>query len=95
MAVKIRLTRVGRHKKPLYRIVVTDLESPRDGRFIEIIGTYDPQAKPASVTVKEQRVALWLQRGARMTDTVRTIFSRNKILKRPSQPGSTATQTKA
>ena len=95
MAVKIRLTRVGRHKKPMYRIVVADLESPRDGRFIEIIGTYDPLANPASVSVKEDRATLWLKRGARMTDTVRSIFSKSNILKKAKPSGSTATQAEA
>lgn len=82
MAVKIRLTRIGRHKRPLYRVVVADSQSPRDGRFIEILGTYDPLAEQSvSLKVKGERASEWLKRGAKMSDTVRTIFSKCKVLK--------------
>ncbi|MFU8818179.1 MAG: 30S ribosomal protein S16 [Desulfurivibrio sp.] len=74
MAVRIRLTRMGRKKKPFYRIVVADSEAKRDGRFLEVIGTYDPMQKPALVSVKQDRVADWLARGAKPTDTVRSLL---------------------
>ena len=74
MAVRIRLTRMGRKKKPFYRIVVADSEAKRDGRFLEVVGTYDPMQKPAAVTVKQDRVADWLARGAKPTDTVRSLL---------------------
>jgi small subunit ribosomal protein S16 len=64
MAVRIRLTRMGRKKKPFYRIVVADSEAKRDGRFLEVVGTYDPMQKPAAVVVKQDRVADWLAPGA-------------------------------
>lgn len=64
MAVKIRLTRMGRHKRPFYRIVVADSQSPRDGKFIEILGTYDPLGKTASIQVKEEKAIHWLKKGA-------------------------------
>jgi small subunit ribosomal protein S16 len=74
MAVKIRLARHGAKKKPFYRIVVADSESPRDGRFIETIGTYDPLKQPAAVDIKEERVKYWLDQGAKPTDTVRSLI---------------------
>ena len=67
MAVKIRLTRMGTKKKPFYRIVVADVESPRDGRFIEIVGNYDPKKDPAEVNLKEDRIIDWLSKGAKPT----------------------------
>ena len=70
MAVTIRLTRRGRHKRPFYRIVVTDSKMPRDGRFIEVIGTYDPLAKPVAIQVKKERAEAWLAQGAQVSDTV-------------------------
>ncbi len=74
MAVKIRLARHGAKKKPFYRIVVADSESPRDGRFIETVGTYDPLKQPAAVDIKEERVKYWLSQGAKPTDTVRSLI---------------------
>ena len=74
MAVKIRLARHGAKKKPFYRIVVADSESPRDGRFIETVGTYDPVQQPAAVEIKEERVKYWLSQGAKPTDTVRSLI---------------------
>jgi small subunit ribosomal protein S16 len=74
MAVKIRLARHGAKKKPFYRIVVADSESPRDGRFIESIGTYDPVRQPAAVDIKQERVKYWLSQGAKPTDTVRSLI---------------------
>jgi small subunit ribosomal protein S16 len=74
MAVKIRLARHGAKKKPFYRIVVADSENPRDGRFIETVGTYDPVQQPAAVDIKEERVKYWLSQGAKPTDTVRSLI---------------------
>lgn len=80
MAVKIRLTRMGKHKRPFYRIVVADSRMPRDGRFIEILGTYDPLAKPAAVDIKTEKTVGWLKKGAQMTDTIRTIFKQSGLI---------------
>jgi small subunit ribosomal protein S16 len=72
--VKIRLQRVGRHQLALYRIVVADSHSPRDGRFIEILGTYDPNTNPASIRISSEKVNQWLKNGAKMTPTVSSIL---------------------
>jgi small subunit ribosomal protein S16 len=74
MAVKIRLARHGAKKRPFYRIVVTDSESPRDGRFLETVGTYDPLKDPAAVSIKEDRVKHWVENGAVPTDTVKNLI---------------------
>lgn len=79
MAVKLRLKRMGAKQKPFYRIIVADSRSPRDGRFIETVGTYDPIKKDAPITLKEERVTYWLNAGAQPTDTVRSILSRNGL----------------
>ncbi len=81
MAAKIRLKRVGAHKKPFYRIVVADSRSPRDGRFIEQIGTYEPQKKTGSVAVDQEKTLGWLKKGATPTDTVRTLLSKIGVMK--------------
>lgn len=78
--VKIRLNRMGAKKNPFYRIVVADSRSPRDGRFIEILGTYDPTKKPAAVTVDEEKVIGWMKNGAQPTDTVRSILKKQGIM---------------
>ena len=74
MSVKIRLARHGAKKRPFYRIVVADSESPRDGRFLENVGTYNPLKEPAEVTLKTDRIEYWLQQGAIPTDTVRSLL---------------------
>ena len=74
MAVKIRLARHGTKKRPFYRIVVADNESPRDGRYLENVGTYNPLRDPVEVTLKTDRVQYWLQQGAIPSDTVRSIL---------------------
>ncbi|MEE8424036.1 MAG: 30S ribosomal protein S16 [Thermodesulfobacteriota bacterium] len=74
MSVKIRLTRRGRNKTPFYRIVVADTESPRDGKFLEILGTYDPLKDPVEVKFSKERVMEWYKRGARPSETVRSIL---------------------
>ena len=81
MAVKIRLTRMGSKKKPFYRINVADSRTPRDGRFIETVGTYNPLIEENQVTLKEDRVLEWLSKGAQPSDTVRNILSREGVMK--------------
>lgn len=80
MAVKIRLKRMGSKKKPFYRIVVADSRSPRDGRFIETVGTYNPLQDPAQVVLKEEQILDWLSKGAQPSDTVRNILSREGVM---------------
>ncbi len=80
MATRIRLKRIGAHKAPFYRLVVSDSRSPRDGRFIEEIGTYNPVAQPALVNIDEEKALKWLQSGAQASDTVRSLFSKAGIL---------------
>lgn len=82
MAVKLRLKRMGSKQKPFYRIVAADSKFPRDGRFIETVGTYNPIKKPAVVTVDEEKALKWLACGAQPTDTVRNILSANGIMKK-------------
>ena len=76
MSVKIRLARYGAKKKPYYRIVVASIDAPRDGRFLEQVGTYDPLQKPAAVTLKQDRVQAWLDKGAMPTATVRSLLKK-------------------
>ncbi len=80
MAVKLRLQRVGSHKNPQYRVIATEAKSPRDGRFIEIIGTYNPVANPAIVKINEEKALKWLANGAQPTDTVKNILSKEGIV---------------
>lgn len=80
MAVRIRLRRMGAKKRPFYRIVVADARAPRDGRFIETLGTYNPLTNPAEVKVQADRVRLWLSRGALPSDTVRHLLARQGLL---------------
>jgi len=80
MAVKIRLRRMGAKKAPFYRIVVADSRYPRDGRFIEEVGTYDPTKEPSAVSVDTEKVKKWLSTGAQPTDTVKTILKKEGIL---------------
>ena len=81
MAVKIRLRRMGQKKAPFYRIIVADSKSPRDGRFIDEIGTYDPMTTPASYNVNEDAAKKWLANGAQPTETVARIFKTTGITK--------------
>ncbi len=80
MAVKIRLRRMGAKKSPFYRIVVADGRYPRDGRFIEEIGYYDPTKEPSVVKVDAEKAKAWLQNGAQPTDTVRVILKKQGVL---------------
>jgi len=76
MSVKIRLARHGAKKKPFYRIVIADSESPRDGRFLENVGTYNPLVDPAKVSLKQERVKYWIDQGAILTDTVKSLLKK-------------------
>lgn len=82
MAVKLRLKRMGAKKRPFYRIVAADSRSPRDGRFIETIGTYNPIVEPAEVKVNEELALKWLHNGAIPTDTVRDLFRKQGIMEK-------------
>ena len=82
MAVKIRLKRMGAKKSPFYRIVVADSRSPRDGKFIESIGYYDPVTTPANVKIDEEKAMKWMGNGAQPTDTVKNLFSKQGIMKK-------------
>lgn len=79
MAVKIRLSRQGRKKTPFYRLVVADERSPRDGKFIELIGTYNPMTDPATVNINEERALYWLKNGALPSDTARGLLKKQGI----------------
>ncbi len=78
--VKIRLRRIGAKKAPYYRIIVADSRYPRDGRFIEEIGTYDPKAEPAAVKVDAEKVAAWIKNGAQPTETVKRLLKQENVL---------------
>ena len=80
MAVKIRLRRMGAKKAPFYRVVVADSRFPRDGRFIEEIGYYDPTKEPAVVKIDAEKAKTWIANGAQPTDTVRVLLKKNYIL---------------
>ena len=80
MAVKIRLTRMGAKKRPMYRIVASDSRRPRDGKYLELIGTYNPVATPAEVKIDEEKALKWLNTGAIPSDTVRSLFSKAGIM---------------
>jgi small subunit ribosomal protein S16 len=80
LAVKFRLSRYGSKKKPYYRIVVADSRYPRDGRFIEKVGTYDPLRDPAQITLDREKVKAWIAKGATPTRTVSDIFKREGVL---------------
>jgi len=82
MAASIRLMRFGGKKKPFYRIVVADSRSPRDGRFIEQVGTYDPGKDPAEIRIKEEKAIGWLKKGAQPTQTVRQLLIRSGVTKK-------------
>ncbi len=77
MAVRIRLTRLGRKKKPFYRIIVSDSECPRDGKFLDILGTYDPLQDPAVITINNEKLQDWLGRGALPSTTVKSLIKKS------------------
>ena len=95
MAVKIRLTRLGDKKSPFYRIVVADSRAPRDGKFIEVLGTFNPLTEPAEIKVDNTRVAQWMQNGATPTDTARAVLVTAGAIKaekyKPSKNAKAAT----
>jgi len=80
MAVKLRLKRMGSKQKPFYRVVAADSRSPRDGRFIETVGTYNPIKNPAEVNIDEEKAIKWLNNGAIPTDTVKNLLSKQGIM---------------
>ncbi len=86
MSVKIRLARGGTKKKPFYQVVIADERFPRDGRFIEKLGQYDPKQDPPMVSLREERTLEWLQKGAQPTDTVRQLLRRQGVWSRFKQP---------
>ncbi|MBP3334294.1 MAG: 30S ribosomal protein S16 [Clostridia bacterium] len=81
MAVKIRLRRMGAKKTPFYRIVVADSRFPRDGRFIEEIGYYNPMTNPAEVKIDAEKATTWIKNGAQPTETVKALLKKNEIIK--------------
>lgn len=82
MAVKIRLKRMGSNKKPFYRIVVADSRAPRDGKFIEEIGFYNPISQPKQVKINDEKAVKWLSTGAQPTDTVKTLLVNNGVMEK-------------
>lgn len=85
MAVKIRLRRMGSHKRPFYRVVVADSRSPRDGRCIEEIGYYNPLTEPVQVKIDDEKAIKWLNDGAQPTDTVRDLFKKYGIYEKQAK----------
>jgi small subunit ribosomal protein S16 len=79
MAVKLRLTRVGSKKNPIYRVVAADSRSPRDGKFIEIVGRYNPQTDPSTIDLDEDKIKAWLEKGAQPTDSVRRLMKAKNL----------------
>jgi small subunit ribosomal protein S16 len=98
LSVKIRMRRIGARKHPYYRLVVADSRSPRDGKFIEILGTYNPMTDPVTLKIDEERIKLWLHKGARPSDTARDFLIGQGLLpkesakKRPTRPRKEAAQ---
>jgi small subunit ribosomal protein S16 len=84
MAVRIRLSRKGKKKKPFYRIVAADSEAPRDGKFLDILGIYDPMKDPAHIKINEEKVNRWLKRGAKATESVQAILKKQGVLRIPN-----------
>jgi len=82
MAVKIRLKRMGANKKPFYRIVVADFRSPRDGKFIEEIGYYNPVSEPKQVKINDEKAVAWLKNGAQPTEAVKNLLAKNGVMEK-------------
>ena len=89
MAVKMRLTRMGDKKSPFYRVVVADSRFPRDGRFIDIVGTYNPKTEPAEIKIDAEKANKWIANGAQPTDTVRGLLVGAGILEAKAMPAKT------
>ena len=85
MAVKIRLKRMGANKRPFYRLVVADARSPRDGKFIEEIGYYNPMTEPVQVKIDDEKAIKWLNNGAQATDTVKDLFKKYGVVEKMEQ----------
>ncbi len=83
MPVKIRLARHGAKKRPFYRIVVADVECPRDGKYLEAVGTYNPLKDPAEVSLKEERIRYWMNQGAIPTNTIKNLFKKEGLFANP------------
>ncbi len=81
MAVKIRLTRMGSKKAPFYRVIVADSRAPRDGKFIDIIGTYNPLTKPAEIKIDTEKAVKWLNNGAVPTETAKALLVKTNVIK--------------
>ena len=94
MAVKLRLRRMGAKKKPFYRVIAADSRSPRDGKFIEEVGYYNPTRVPAEVKINEELALKWLNQGAIPTDTVRSLFSNAGIMKKFHETKMTKKESK-
>ena len=90
MAVKIRLKRMGQKKRPFYRVVVADSRSPRDGRFIEEIGYYNPVSEPVDVKIDAEKAMKWLNDGAQPTETVRDLFKKHDIFAKTEEKNEVA-----
>ncbi|MDO5562323.1 MAG: 30S ribosomal protein S16 [Synergistaceae bacterium] len=84
MSVRIRLSRHGKKKAPFYRLVVTDSHSPRDGNFIEILGTYNPLMEPAEIKIDAERAAYWLKNGASPSDTAKGLLKKAGVIEAPA-----------
>lgn len=80
MAVRIRLTRLGRKKKPFYRIIVAESENKRDGKFLDVVGTYDPLKDPAVITIDNEKLQAWMGRGALPTTTVKSLIKKSSTV---------------
>ena len=80
MSVKMRLTRTGAKKAPTYRVIVADSRSPRDGRFIEEIGHYNPRTEPVEIVINEEKAKVWLKNGAQPTETVKALLKKSGII---------------
>lgn len=94
MSVRIRLSRLGKKKAPFYRLVVADSRSPRDGRFIEILGTYNPLTDPAEIKVDTERAKFWLGNGASPSDTAKILLQKVGVFEGPSRPAGEAKPAK-
>lgn len=84
MAVRIRLARMGAKKRPFYRLVAADSEAPRDGKFLEILGSYDPMKDPALITVKKEKVDSWIEKGATVTESARAVLKKQGYFRVPT-----------
>ena len=90
MAVKIRLSRKGTHKRPFYRLVAADSEMPRDGRFLDILGTYDPLKEPALIQLDEEKIISWINKGATPSDTAKQLMKKSGISGKLKQTAQTS-----